>query len=80
MYICNNCEAVFSSPDTHEEHHPYGMGTAAEHFSICPSCSSTDFEEAKQCERCGELFAHLEYVQGHKGGLCEGCHEELYGE
>ena len=74
MYICNSCGAVFSTPDTHEDHHPYGMGTAAETWSVCPSCRDTDFDEAQKCERCGEYVAELE------DDLCELCWDEMYGE
>ena len=74
MYICNSCGAVFSTPDTYEEHHPYGMGTATETFSICPSCRDADIDEAQKCERCGEYVAELD------NGLCEVCHGDMYGE
>ena len=75
MYICHNCGAVFDTPDTYEEHHPYGMGYARERWSVCPSCGDTDFDEAKECSRCGEYFAELE-----DDGLCELCWDEMYGE
>lgn len=74
MYICNNCGAVFSEPDTYEEHHPYGMGYAAEKWAVCPFCEETDYSEAKQCERCGEFAAEL------NNGLCECCYGDMYGE
>ena len=80
MYICYNCGAVFETPAVYEEHHPYGRGYATEEWAICPCCDSTDFEEAKRCSHCGNFFAELEYVQGHEGGLCEECYEDLYGE
>lgn len=74
MFICNNCGEVFETPDTYEEHHPYGMGTAAERWAVCPHCEDTDFVEAKQCERCGELVAELQ------DGLCDVCYGDVYGE
>lgn len=74
MFICNSCGAVFSTPDTHEDHHPYGMGYATERWSVCPSCGDNDFTEAEQCERCGEYVAETE------DGLCEECYKEEYGE
>lgn len=71
MYICNNCGATFEAPKTIEEHHPYGMSTAAETWAICPDCEDTNFSEAKQCERCGELVSELH------NGLCDICHSDM---
>ena len=72
MYICNNCGAIFDEPNTVIETHgldcpPY------EHIPVCPECEDTDFVEAQECERCGELFAELE------DGLCDACHGDMYG-
>ena len=72
MYICNNCGETFDEFETIEEHHPYGNGTAAEKWAVCPYCNDTDFDEAKKCERCGEYFAEL------NEGLCDCCHGEMY--
>lgn len=74
MYICNNCGEVFETPATYEEHHPYGMGTATEEWAVCPHCEDTNYSEAKQCERCGELVAEL-----HEG-LCDCCYGDMYDE
>jgi hypothetical protein len=74
MYICNKCEAVFETPDTYEEHHPYGMTSAIEYFAVCPHCGDTDFDGAMQCEHCGEFVAEL-----HEG-LCDVCYGDMYGE
>lgn len=74
MYICNNCGEAFEDYKTIEEHHPYGMGTAAEKWAVCPYCNDTDFDKAKQCDRCGELVAELE------DGLCDCCYGDMYGE
>ena len=74
MYICIECGEVFSEPDAHIEHHPYGKGYATESWAICPHCRSTNFEEAKECSRCGEYVAELE------DDLCDVCHGDMYGE
>lgn len=74
MYICNNCESVFETPDVHEERHPYGDTYATEHWYVCPHCGDTDFDEAKKCERCGKYVAELDE------GLCDCCYGEMYGE
>ena len=74
MFICNNCSETFYEYDTYNEYHPYGDGTAAETWAVCPYCSDTDFDEAKKCKRCGEYVAELDE------GLCEYCHGDIYGE
>lgn len=74
MYICSECEGVFEEPETYEEHHPYGMGTASETWYVCPYCQSTNYDEAKECTRCGEYVAELE------NGLCDACYGDMYGE
>ena len=74
MYICNNCEAVFETPDVHEEHHPYGDTRVTEHWYVCPHCKDTDFAEAQKCGMCGEYFADLDE------DLCDCCHGDMYGE
>lgn len=72
MYICNDCGAVFEDFKVVREAHPYGMGVAFEEWAYCPHCDSGDFEEAKECERCGEYFVSL------TDGLCDLCYEEMY--
>ena len=71
MYICEDCGEVFEDAKTIEEHHPYGMTYATELWAVCPHCESTNFDEAKQCERCGELVAELH------DGLCDICYSDL---
>jgi hypothetical protein len=73
MLICNECGEVFEEPKIIEEHHPYGMTYATEHWAVCPHCEETDFQEARQCTQCGEYVADLEE------GLCEICYDEMYG-
>ena len=74
MYICNNCGAVFDTPDTQTESHPYGEGYAQEKWSVCPCCGDNDFDEAKECRMCGELVSEL------NEGLCDCCYGDVYGE
>ena len=74
MFICNNCGAIFEDCKIIEEHHPYGMGYATEEWAVCPHCEDTDFAEAEECKRCGELFAELDE------GLCDVCYGDMYGE
>lgn len=70
MFKCVECGKVFEEPKTYEEHHPYGMGYATESFACCPYCES-NFEEAIQCECCGEWFLENDLEKG----ICEECAE-----
>ncbi len=72
MYICNSCGAIFEECKIIEEHHPYGMGTAAEEWYVCPECEDNDFDKAHQCTRCGEYVAEIE------DGLCNVCWDDMY--
>lgn len=36
---------------------------------FCPCCKSDDFDEAKECEVCGEFYAEDELIKG----VCEEC-------
>lgn len=74
MYICERCGNVFDAPEIFTERHPYGMGYAEEKIAISPCCKDTNFTEAKECERCGELVAEL------NDDLCDVCYGDVYGE
>ena len=73
-YKCLECGHIFEEGEQSrwEEHHPYGMGYAAEEFSGCPICNG-DFEETKQCEICGGEFLEDEL---NGGCVCDECIEE----
>ena len=72
-FKCLACGHIFEEGEQSrwEEHHPYGMGYAAEEFSGCPICNG-DFEETKQCEICGGEFLEDELLGGC---VCEDCVE-----
>lgn len=74
MFFCNGCGEIFEECKIIEEHHPYGIGTVVEKWSVCPHCDYEDITEAKKCNRCGEYFGELH------NGLCECCHGDMYGE
>lgn len=73
-FKCLECGHIFEDGEwaRWEEHHPYGMGYAAEEFSGCPICKG-DFEEAKQCKICGG-----EFLEDELNGccVCNECIEE----
>lgn len=73
-FKCLDCGHIFEEGEQArwEEHHPYGMGYAAEEFSGCPVCNGS-YEETKQCKICGGEFLEDEL----NGGLvCDNCVEE----
>ena len=73
-FKCLACGHIFEEGEQAgwEEHHPYGMGYAAEEFSGCPICNG-EYEETKQCKICGGEFLEDEL----NGGLvCDDCVEE----
>ena len=65
MYVCNDCGHVFEHPANR-----YNMAVSVEDEDAqCPSCGSDDFDNAEQCEKCGEWFASkdMDYC------LCKKC-------
>lgn len=60
MYICNECELVFSRPKTYrEDRTPYGGPPEhgfIETYSGCPSCGG-HYEEVTNCTRCNEYIS-----------------------
>ncbi len=44
MFVCEDCGAEFEKPDTMYDPRPIGF----ERFSVCPCCSSTNFDEADE--------------------------------
>ena len=73
-FKCLECGHIFEEGEQSrwEEHHPYGMGYAAESFSGCPICNGS-YEETKQCEICGGEFLEDEL---NGDGVCDECIEE----
>lgn len=50
MFRCNDCDAVFTEPDTYRELIGEYWGTPAyETFGCCPECGSDDYEEVDEC-------------------------------
>jgi hypothetical protein len=73
-FKCLECGHIFEEGEQAkwEEHHPYGMGYAAEEFCGCPLCKG-DFEKTKQCEICGGEFLEDELLGGC---VCDECVEK----
>ena len=78
MFYCNDCGAEFEEPATQYENQGEFWGAPAwEAFGACPCCGSTDYDEMRRCERCGE-WANEWYIENVI--LCDLCYDELYGE
>ena len=71
MYKCRRCGEVFEEDEIRESvtYHPWRDGEADEVFEECPYCGDGDFDEAEQCEECGEWFLRDELHDGR----CDEC-------
>lgn len=65
MYKCNDCKSTFENCHT-------VIDDNSEKWYVCPNCRSTDFDEAKRCEECGDFF-----VDSRENETCEECLKEL---
>ena len=69
MFKCGECGAVFLEPKIWEESRGEYWGTPCyETVCGCPECGD-HFEEAFECEECGEWFFKDELDDG----ICEEC-------
>lgn len=67
MFICEECNMIFSEPRFFKEDH-------GETMACCPSCNGT-FVEAQKCSICGEFYN----PESSKNGCicCEDCEKSL---
>lgn len=69
MYICENCQQMFDSPNAVLDSDSEYWGANVHHYtSVCPNCGSDEFEEMDKCDVCGEWINPGEE-------LCENCRE-----
>lgn len=69
MYICENCQQTFDSPNETEDFTSECWGTPVRHMTcVCPYCGSGEFEEMDRCEMCGEYINPGEEI-------CENCRD-----
>ena len=79
MYKCYDCGYVFEEPKQYsEDKTPGGAfegGSFIDHYTGCPSCGGA-YDEAAECEWCGEWSYRslMEYTD--EGLLCNLCLEE----
>ena len=89
MNYCNNCSKTFTDEEAKKIHgtfeSDYGVSdlfpTQTPYVKyVCPYCDSEDYEEARECERCGEycLDSMIEdaYETLGLGYMCPQCYED----
>lgn len=83
MYICCDCGHVFETPKhCSEDRTPGGSfegGSFIEHWEGCPLCEGA-FEEAVECDGCGEFTYSSSLTSTKDGEYCESCMEEMDGD
>ncbi len=52
MFKCNNCGLEFEEPKAYRESH--GLEHGWEELYCCPNCGEADYDEATECQICGE--------------------------
>ena len=62
MIICNDCGHVFDESEWGD-------------YGECPSCNSTDTEEARECPICGEWYYPFA-LEGHMTWCCPECFQK----
>lgn len=73
MYKCLDCGCEFDEDDVYEWDEDYGLDSPPyQHFCGCPSCHGV-YEEARECERCGNTFCESELLYG----MCVNCRKEI---
>lgn len=85
MNKCKDCGLIFDEPKEYsEDRTPGGAfegGSFIEYFTGCPYCSGA-YEEAKECEICGNYFTDdelkdtTEMINGGCGYCCSQCIED----
>jgi DNA-directed RNA polymerase subunit RPC12/RpoP len=75
MQICLECGKTFEDDEIEcwqESRGEFWGEPAYENMSGCPHCGGA-YEEAYECENCGEYFTLDELDENH---LCEDCRED----
>ena len=75
MYVCLDCEHIFSEPNYWRETHGLDCGPY-EDFDGCPICGGA-YATAYECNECGGWITG-EYVKtagGHR--ICENCYHTM---
>lgn len=82
MYKCPECGETFDTPHEYEEKHGLDYGPY-EQWSVCPYCGEPGYEEAVECDVCGETVcaSEIHHVSSHGDMVeikaCDKCYDEL---
>lgn len=82
MFVCLDCGAEFEEPKVEYENQGEFWGAPAwEAFGACPNCGSTDYDEARRCDHCGEwtVDGKRVIINGAHLYLCDICYDDLLG-
>ncbi len=72
MYICLDCDALFTVPKKYSETHGFDS-PPYEEYNGCPNCGG-DYAETFQCDCCGKYISG-DYVEVDYGNFyCENCY------
>lgn len=69
MYQCQDCRAVFESPEIYKQQSEEHGKPAFETFYGCPYCYSGDYDKGDECVRCGKFHNYVDLSEG----LCQKC-------
>ena len=67
MFICEHCGEIFEEPKV--------IGNDVDRGEECPGCGSDEFDEAVQCEVCGEWISEADAC-GYGHHICKDCVKE----
>lgn len=72
-YCCIKCKGIFDEDEVQEKryYHDEIPGNFYESYEVSPCCSA-DFDEARECELCGEFYDEEEIV-GDEHKICTSC-------
>lgn len=76
MMICLDCGRTFAEEEAKTISEIVGEfwgAPASREYSVCPYCGSDVYEDAVQCDLCGEWMAEEDVVNDKGRTVCEVC-------
>lgn len=78
MFICLNCNSVFSEPDEAViDRYPGGDRMVDITGAVCPACGCDEIADAIRCYICGEYFEEFDL---NDDGVCDACQKREYAQ
>ena len=72
MYLCLDCDAIFTEPKKYAETHGF-LGPPYEEFTGCPCCGGA-YTPTYRCDKCGS-FIRGRYIKLDEDVYCDACFE-----